>query len=502
MRTSPAVLLSIVTAVWGLGCGDSGGSGPLVTVSPPTLTVFTGDNASGFQATLSNGATGTVTWTLDPATGLGSISTTTGTQTSYQPPQLGATGGTVKLRASTGTLGYTATITVNTATTGALTINVSRPTAAPASLTVTGPSGFSQVVSAQTTTTLTKLAPGSYTVTAAEIVDTSSQTVDTKYSAPPVSATVAANAVATATVIYLSEPGYGQLWVAGGNNDLDGFTDDDLFVQRTPGVSPSTGSQVQGIAFDASGALWASLANNTVVSYTAGLATSLPLTPAVTVSDQISNPGGVAIGADGRMWVANCGNNTVQAYALAGGSPVVSIGSTSFNCPRGIAFDAAGNLWVTNTGGSGSVVRFANAAIATTGSATPTVTVTPPSGGTQPYGVALDKDGNVWVAYYGGSKVARYTNGTFTAAAAVLSQDAAQSPLNLDRPVALALDKSGRLWVANAGTAAASGTLSVFSTTDMASSGAPAPLTELTGIGVTVGGLAFNPTAANLPIRH
>lgn len=507
MRTSPALLLSLVIATGSVGCGDSGGSGPLVTVSPATLTVSTGDDAAGFQATLSNGATGTVTWTLDPASGLGSISSTTGTTTSYTPPPLGAGGGTAKLRASVGTLGYTATITVNTATTGALTITVGRPGAAPASLTVTGPGGFSQVFTVQNTQnilTLSKLAPGSYTITAAEIVDTTSQTVDTKYAAPPVTATVAANATATATVTYASEPGYGQLWVSGGNSDLDGFTEDDLFVQRTPGVTPTTGATVQGIAFDAAGSLWASLANNTVVSYAKdGLASSDPLSPAVTLSDSISDPGGVAIGADGRMWVANCGNNSVRAYPLAGGTAAVVIGSTSFNCPRGIAFDTAGNLWVTNTGAGGSVIRFANAAIAATNpTASPSATITPPSGGTQPYGVALDKDGNVWVAYCGGSKVARYTNGAFTAAAAVLSQDGTQQPFNLDCPVALALDKSGRLWVGNKGTAAGSGTLSAFSTSDMASGGAAAPLTQSTSIGITVGGLAFNPTAANLPINH
>jgi streptogramin lyase len=199
--------------------------------------------------------------------------------------------------------------------------------------------------------------------------------------------------------------------------------------------------------------------------------------------------------------VANCGNNSVRADPLAGGNASVVIGSTSFNCPRGIAFDSAGNLWVANR--SGSAVRFPNAQIAATnGGAMPDVTLPAPSGGTQPFGVALDKDGNVWVAFCGGSKVARYTNGAFTAAAAVLSQDATQQPLNLDCPVGLALDKSGRLWVGNRGTAAGSGTLSVFSTTDMASSGSPSALTELTNIGITVGGLAFNPTAVNLPIRH
>jgi sugar lactone lactonase YvrE len=505
MRTSPAVLLSIVATVCGLGCGDDTSSGPLVTVSPgPTHSVSTGDPALTFQATLSNGATGPVTWTLDQA-GLGTISTDTGLQTSYQPPPLGSSGGTVKLRATAGTIGYTTTITVNTATTGALTINVVVPNATPVNLTVTGPNGFSQAVVTQTSTTLTGLAPGVYTVTGAEVVDNSSGTVDTKYSAAPVAATVGANATATATVTYELEPGYGRLWVAGATTStLDGFTEDDLFVNKTPTVTPGTSAAPQGIAFELSGAMWVSLSTTSLVRYAAAdLATAAatpPLTPTVTITDLISDPAGVALGPDGRIWVANC-NNTVTAYSLAGGTAAVVVHSTSFQCPRGIAFDTAGNLWVANR--DGGLQRFPNAQIATTNpAAVPDITPTAASGGSQPYGVALDKDGNLWVAFCGGSKVARYASPTYASAVAILSQLVAPPPLNIDCPVALALDKSGRLWVGNKGTAAASGTLSVFTTTDMASSGTPSPLNQLTGIGIVQGGLAFNPTASNLPIRH
>jgi hypothetical protein len=53
-------------------------------------------------------------------------------------------------------------------TTGALTITVTGlPAAEPAALTVSGPSGFSQNVSG--TTTMSGLAPGSYTLTAAPV---------------------------------------------------------------------------------------------------------------------------------------------------------------------------------------------------------------------------------------------------------------------------------------------------------------------------------------------
>jgi sugar lactone lactonase YvrE len=516
MRTTPGVLLlSILASACLLGCSDNAGSGPLLTVSPATLPVNTGDNAATFQAVLSNGATGPVSWTLDPATGLGSISTSSGLQTSYQPPPLGTAAGTVKLRAQAGSLGFTATITVSASTTGSLTITVTGlPTPSPASVTVTGPSG-SSVVSIQTSTTLTKLPPGSYTVTAAEIT-LSSATVNSKYSAPPATATVAANAVASATVTYASEPGYGLLWVSSATTEtLLGFDEAGLFANTGPALTPGTNAAAQGIAFDASGAMWASLKGTpgSVVRYAAAdLATASqvsPLVPTATLTDQVSDPAGVAIGPDGRIWVANCTTNALTAYALTGGSAEIVIRNTAnaaiFKCPRGIAFDAppAGNLWVANR--DGSVERFPSAQISASNStAAPDTTLTAPSGASQPYGVALDKTGNLWVAYCGGSQVARFNSGSFTTAAAVLTQVTASNPLTLDCPVALALDNSGRLWAANAGTSNAGGTLSAFAATDIAGSGtsSPTPRPQLTGVGITVGGLAFNPTSTDLPIRH
>jgi hypothetical protein len=56
--------------------------------------------------------------------------------------------------------------------------------------------------------------------------------------------------------------------------------------------------------------------------------------------------------------------------------------------------------------------------------------------------------------------------------------------------------------VANEGTGDNGATLSQFAASDMATGGAATPMTELTAIGITVGGLAFNPTPTGLPIGH
>lgn len=82
-------------------------------------------------------------------------------------------------------------------TTGGLIVNVlGLPAGAPAAITVTGPSGFSQSVVA--TTTISDLEPGSYTVTASNVTVTES-----RYDALPAtqSVTVAASATPTASTV-------------------------------------------------------------------------------------------------------------------------------------------------------------------------------------------------------------------------------------------------------------------------------------------------------------
>ena len=58
---------------------------PTLQVSPNSAISTPGGAAQPFTATVSGG-TGTVIWSLNPASGSGSISTTTGTVTQYTPP--------------------------------------------------------------------------------------------------------------------------------------------------------------------------------------------------------------------------------------------------------------------------------------------------------------------------------------------------------------------------------------------------------------------------------
>jgi hypothetical protein len=83
------------------------------------------------------------------------------------------------------------------ATTGTLTVTVSGASAGVPSLQVTGPAGFAQTLTA--TTTINSLAPGAYTITAADLRD-----VGLRYQPDTrtVASTVTAGGTATATITY------------------------------------------------------------------------------------------------------------------------------------------------------------------------------------------------------------------------------------------------------------------------------------------------------------
>ena len=88
-----------------------------VAISPkpaPNVTATSGAPSTTFTATLTN-VTGAVTWSLNPASGLGTLSSATGNTTNYTPPSSVAANTSVTLTASVQGTGLldTVTITIN-----------------------------------------------------------------------------------------------------------------------------------------------------------------------------------------------------------------------------------------------------------------------------------------------------------------------------------------------------------------------------------------------------
>jgi DNA-binding beta-propeller fold protein YncE len=87
------------------------------------------------------------------------------------------------------------------------------------------------------------------------------------------------------------------------------------------------------------------------------------------------------------MFVIAWARSQVIGYAGAGTRPVITLQGPKD--PQGVAFDAHGNVYVTDA-------TAANIAIFAPGSSTSFATITEPSGD-QPYHVAVDSAGDVWV---------------------------------------------------------------------------------------------------------
>jgi streptogramin lyase len=120
-------------------------------------------------------------------------------------------------------------------------------------------------------------------------------------------------------------------------------------------------------------------------------------------------PASVAVDSADNVWSANFYSNSVGLVSAAG-RVVSGSGFTggSLNAPRGIAADGAGNVWVISERGS-SLAEFASASSAGPGA------VLSPAGGLgadadllEPYAVAIDAAGNVWVSNFGSNTLTEF----------------------------------------------------------------------------------------------
>lgn len=151
----------------------------------------------------------------------------------------------------------------------------------------------------------------------------------------------------------------------------------------------------------------------------------------------LSAPKDLVVDPQGRLWVADSGNNRVlmyQAAATTFGVPLFAdrvFGQPDFTTvsalatdrklasPSGVSIDASGTLWVADTG-SHRVVGFKSAALAANGAAAEyligqTLFTTSTSGFSQtklfnPSGVSADGFGNLWIADRDNNRVLMFAN--------------------------------------------------------------------------------------------
>lgn len=193
----------------------------------------------------------------------------------------------------------------------------------------------------------------------------------------------------------------------------------------TPGYADATGTAAKfnnptGVAVDASGNVYVADRDNHVIrkitsagvvttyagNHIAGFLDGVASTSTSTTLVEFKNPAGVAVDAQGVVYVADLGNNALRQIAVDGtvstlaGDPVS--GTKILNLPVAVNVDTKGNIFVTDESGqvlellSSSKILFSIAGSAnTTG-------YTEGSGKaakfSSPQGVASDVSGNVYVA--------------------------------------------------------------------------------------------------------
>jgi sugar lactone lactonase YvrE len=188
----------------------------------------------------------------------------------------------------------------------------------------------------------------------------------------------------------------------------------------------------QQSVFDAHGNQWvADHDNNTILVFTAAQLAMTGinnLNPAVAISSTAFNgPLGIVFDSAGDLWVANNGSVTANGVTSPAGTTIVRFAATtlpmppatgmltpmltpditlsddgknSIQSPWELAFDSSGNLWSSNSGGTFSLVEFAKANLATTGTPMPAVTISSMTVGgnatlNETNGLCIDNAGSV-----------------------------------------------------------------------------------------------------------
>ena len=205
-----------------------------------------------------------------------------------------------------------------------------------------------------------------------------------------------------------------------------------------------------------------------VVTTIAGSAGSQGSTDGTGSGARFSKPMGVAVDANGNLYVSDNGNKTVRKVSAAGvvttfaGSPgnqgsLDGTGSAArFSNPTGTAIDASGNLYVADTLNS-TIRKITPAGVVTTlaglagtfGSANGTGSA---ASFNYPAGTAVDASGNTYVADTGNGVIRKVTPaGVVTTVAATSVYNGYSYPFYFNRIVGIAIDASGNIYATDAG---------------------------------------------------
>ena len=260
------------------------------------------------------------------------------------------------------------------------------------------------------------------------------------------------------------------------------ISDSTLAGSGTPGNSNGSGTAASfndpwGLAVDADGDVYiADADNNEIRKITpAGAVTTLAgygipgNANGTGTAASFNHPEGVAVDAEDDVYVADTGNNEIREITSAGvvstlagsGSPGKSDGGgayASFNHPDGIAVDSQGNVYVADTGNDEIREIIAGGAVITlAGSGAPGDAngVGVAASFDHPEGIAVDSTDHVYVADTRNDEIRKITPGnvvsTLAGSGSPGNADGIAAAASFDNPSGVAVDSVGNLFVADGG---------------------------------------------------
>lgn len=247
--------------------------------------------------------------------------------------------------------------------------------------------------------------------------------------------------------------------------ELPSYADKVLVNSTTDGsIMAGRLSSPAGVAIDATGnAFVADAGNHTIAKLTSGGVLSIVAgqigqggsADGVGTAASFLNPGGVAVDADGNLYVADTGNHTIRKIAADGtvstvaglvgtaGSADGTGAAARFFSPQGITLDTSGTLYVADT--SNHTIRTITAAgVVSTLAGSPGLAGTADGTGSaarfnRPNSVALDRTGSVYVADGGNNVVRKISRaGAVTTLTGIFNQ-----------PSGVAVDGTGNIFVSD-----------------------------------------------------
>jgi DNA-binding beta-propeller fold protein YncE len=229
----------------------------------------------------------------------------------------------------------------------------------------------------------------------------------------------------------------GNIWVADTyNGRLQQFSGDGKFLQT---IGADALSSPYGVAIDPFGNLWVTdTFTHRLLQFT-NTGTLLQTLGTIGSEDgELRYPAGITADSSGNVYIADSVNNRIQEFTASGqftrAFGLAGLADGQLLDPRAIAVDAAGNVWVAD----GRIQQFTS-----TGQFSQTFH---PEDHSSFSGIALDRTGHIWAA--SGSRLSEFT----TAGALILELRSDRSASGqFHDPQAVAVDANGNVWVADTG---------------------------------------------------